>query len=232
MSGGFNPISMVAQVALAAATGGTSLIATMALQIAEQVAKQVIQQIGQQLGLPQAAISAALGAFDAASGNVSGAAQNFAGAAAGAAGGLGSGLESVLQNAASTFQMTPHEQAQLSKAADNMNHSMLEQGIQAVNQAAKDAKSDGSSSNTKGASLLMKIALALGSVMDQKVKDMADKSDSIKGMGKIDGDNTSKYNSATAEMSALGQEIKIIGEALNNTLKSIGDAASSLARKQ
>ena len=80
-----------------------------------------------------------------------------------------------------------------------------------------------------GGSILMKIAVALGRAMDDKMEKMAEKSDAI---GDLSDSEQSKYGELTGELTALGQELKMLTEALNNTLKSIGEAGSSLARKQ
>ena len=79
-----------------------------------------------------------------------------------------------------------------------------------------------------GMSLLMRIAVALGSAIDEKMKEMDKLAGELEGLsGEDEG-----YGAKTAKMSALGQEMKMVSEALNNTLKSIGESASSLARKQ
>ena len=91
------------------------------------------------------------------------------------------------------------------------------------------ASASGNGSVSGSNSILMNIAMALGGVIDEKMKGMDEVATKL---GNLEKDNQQGYGQLTAEMTALGQEMKMVQEALNNTLKSIGEAASGLARKQ
>jgi hypothetical protein len=220
MSGGFNPVSLVSQVALGVATGGTSLLMEAALStVVSQIGQQVIGQLGQQLGLPQSVIGMAQGAFAGALGDEQGAAQDF---------------EGVMQNVTSQFQSTPSDVGQFQQASDNFG-SQLNQLAQAGMQATSDQSNDsaGFASGSGGAkgSIFMKIAIALGKLMDQKMTDMADTTDQIGQLGTVDNSNQSHLSELTGKLQGLTQEIGLLSNALTNTLKSLGDASATLARK-
>jgi hypothetical protein len=84
--------------------------------------------------------------------------------------------------------------------------------------------------NGKG-SLLMKLAMALGSIADQKMSDMATKADQMGKFGEVKGKNQGKFQQLSAELQALGQELTAITSATSNVIKSIGEGAATLARK-
>lgn len=219
LTGAFNPMTL-----LGTAMGGPigAIIAQALQQVVSQVVQQIIQQAGQQLGLPQQFIDMAQGAAAGSLGDAQGATRNLQEAISGfvgATGATGAAAGNLEREATSTVQNFIDEQAA------NM--------ARAVGEEASEARGGGNSAaSARGGSVLMKIALALGKAMDNKVDQMAAKATELESMGEITGKNTSKYNALSAEMSALGQELKIVGEALNNTLKAIGDASSALARRQ
>lgn len=218
LTGAFNPMTL-----LGTAMGGPigAIIAQALQQVVSQVVQQIIQQAGQQLGLPQQFIDMAQGAAAGSLGDAQGAARNLQEAISGfvgATGATGAAAGNLQREATNTVQNFIDEQAA------NM--------ARAVGQEASESTGAGTSQTNAKGSVLMKIALALGKAMDNKVDQMAAKATELESMGEITGKNTSKYNAASAEMSALGQELKIVGEALNNTLKAIGDASSALARRQ
>ena len=88
----------------------------------------------------------------------------------------------------------------------------------------------------------MRIAMALGSAIDDKMNAMAATSDKLAALGSNDeltneqgmrtAEGDSQYGQLSSQLTAMGQELKIIQESVNNTLKSIGEATSGLARKQ
>ena len=215
MSGGFNPVSLVSQVALGVATGGSSLLLEAALStVASQIGQQVIGQLGQQLGLPQSVIGLAQGAFAGALGDEAGASQDFEGA---------------IQSAVSQFQSTPSETGQFQQASDDFG-SQLNQLAQTGFQSASDQANGADSSKAKG-SIFMKIAIALGKLLDQKMTDMANTTDQIGQLGTVSNSNQSHLSELTGKLQGLTQEIGLLSNALTNTLKSLGDASATLARK-
>ena len=233
--GGFNPLQMISQAALAVATGGTSLIAQIAMQVATQIASQVLQQVGEKLGLPQSVIDMAQGAMFAASGNPAAAAQEYTQAAS-------SGLGSIMQNAGSAFGASPAAVGQATRevqSAAKEVESIAEQQTNAYMKEALEGKDeDGNSNKGKramganagaGQSFLMRLAIALGGVIDGKMDEQLEKAREIDGK-KASGDK-STLSTDGAILQALAQEISIMSNALNNSMKAIGEAVSTLARK-
>lgn len=204
--GGLSIGSLFSTAALAALTGGTSLaFQSIFQQIISSVASQVIQQVGQQLGLPQGVIDLAQGVFQAASGNPGGVAQS---------------LTDSVQNASDTFNLTPQQQGDLQRTAEDVAQSWTTSILDQV-------RDGGEGKSTKGDSFLVALAKALGKVMDGKMTQMKAKTDQLGGLDSKD----SKYGQLTAEIQALGQEMNMVSQALNNSIKSIGEAGSTLARK-
>lgn len=213
MSGGFNPINMVSQVALGALTGGTSIIAQMAMQIATQVASQVIEQVGQQLGLPQPIIDGAQGMLAATTGNPALAAQEFGSAA--------DGVRQSIQDAGNAFNSSPSEVGQFQREVSDIVRDLVQQGT-------NSAEHQKGTTSSKGDSFLVALAKALGSVLDEKMTKMKDLADD---MNQTDNSDQSRLGSLGGELSAVGQEVKSLSEALNNSIKSLGEAQATLARK-
>ena len=60
---------------------------------------------------------------------------------------------------------------------------------------------------------------------------MANKTDEIGNLGTIDNSNQSKMGQLTGELQGLSQETNMLSTALSNTIKAIGEAGSTLARK-
>lgn len=84
--------------------------------------------------------------------------------------------------------------------------------------------------NGKG-SILMKLAMIMGMVADQKLGSMMDKAKQIGAMGEIKGSNQAKFTQRNAELQALGQEFNIVSQAMTNIIKTVGDAQAVIARK-
>ena len=84
--------------------------------------------------------------------------------------------------------------------------------------------------NGKG-SILMKLAMIMGMVADQKLEGMMSKARDIGAMGEIDGKNQAKFTQANAELQALSQEFGIVSQAMTNVIKTTGEAQATIARK-
>ena len=84
--------------------------------------------------------------------------------------------------------------------------------------------------NGKG-SILMKLAMIMGMVADQKLGSMMDKAKQIGAMGEIKGSNQARFTQRNAELQALGQEFNIVSQAMTNIIKTVGDAQAVIARK-
>ena len=214
-----NPMSL-AQVAMGPAGWASIAMRT----IGSQVAMNAIQRLGQQMGLPSAMIDVAQATFARSAGLPGLAFQNANEAAS---------------QLASQFGLNPREEAQVFNAATK--------GMDAVNRildriARRAAEEEGdTAANTSGkGSVLMRIARALGKVMDDKMNAMAAKGDQLGKLGNSgaltkDGNfnakGQSQYGMLTSEMQALGQELSMVSQAVANTLKSVGEAGATLARK-
>jgi hypothetical protein len=220
-----NPMSLM-QLAMGPA-GWASLAMKMATQ---QLASMVIQQIGQKMGLPASMISAAQAAFGQASGIGSNGDFSLNGFSA-------RSMDAMLKNAG--FSATERGsiirdmQKQVQDQVKNEMKDSIQDFINNINRERTNKKLNSDIKavmNGKG-SILMKLAIALGQIADQKMNDMAKKAEQIGNMGKIEAGNQSKFSQMNAELSALGQEFGIISQAMNNVLKSIGEGASTVARK-
>ena len=210
-----NLLSAAAQVGLGAMTGGASLAVTTALKgVMMAVGDQIIAQVGQQLGLPPAVIDMAQAAFHAEAGDMGGAVQD-----------IGKAAQDLGQAAGADNFQTGQLQQQAQQGAD-------EAANQALAQMQTDGMKQSGGSNdiaaaTKGKSLLVAMAIAMGSVADNKMKEMYNDTQKLANLKAGD----KGYAQLTGEVQGLGQEIGLITNALNNAIKSIGDGASTLARK-
>ncbi|MBV7256945.1 hypothetical protein KCG44_09140 [Pacificimonas sp. WHA3] len=256
MSGGFNfdfgsIVNFAAQAALGIATGGTSMLATMAMQqIVSAIGQQVIQQLGQQLGLPQSIIDTAQGAFAGALGDTQGATQNY---------------QEAISGFAEQFGMSPMDEGNILRAADSL-YSKLDEVLQEFMQS--NARGGRAASQGQGAGgageggvqaadglvadvtaeggFLVKLAALLGEVLDKKMEQMGNLAESINqigedqsSFGEVDEGNMAEFDSMktdlmskSALLQGVAQELKVLNEALTTALKSIGEAQQASARKQ
>ena len=189
---------------LAMGPAGWASLATKMLVSA--IGQQVIQQLGQQLGLPQSIINMAQTAFSAASGTQ----------------GMPSTITDAVSQLGQQFNLSPMQQGQLQRAAQNDVNNILEQMATSLSESkeAKDAKSGGSKS------WLMAIAENLGKIADKLAKEMTDLSNQI---GK--GDDQAKA-STNVKFGAKSQEFSMFFSSANTVIKTLGEALSSGARKQ
>lgn len=220
-------LGTVAQVALGVATGGASMLIQQAMKsVMMSIGDQLIQKLGQSLGLPQSAIDLAQGAFHSAAGDPGGAVQNLQEAvgglsdAAGFDAFQGGQLQRAVQDASDLFMNNLQEKLESGKD---------EEGNQSQGARAKAATAAAGGSG--GQSFLVRLALAMGSAIDNKMNEMLDKAEQIDD-AKGGGSGESQITKMGAELTALSQEVSILTNALNTSLKSIGEAASTLARKQ
>ncbi len=177
--------------------------------IASAIGKELIQALGQQLGLPQGIIDFAKTAFSAASGTQ---------------GGPSTIMDAVSQ-VAQQVGLSPVQQGQLQRSAQSSLNDML-----ANMQESTDANSVKSRGVKGSGSFLEKIAIALGKVMDQKMNKMASLSDQISAQSGQKGSET-QLGTLNGQLAATGQELGIISNAMNNAIKAIGEAETTLARK-
>ncbi|WP_144033557.1 hypothetical protein [Sphingomonas guangdongensis] len=198
--------SVVNPISLAQLAMGPAGWASLALKtLGSAIGQQLIQQLGQQLGLPQSVI---------------GLAQNAFGAATGTSGGPLSIGEAVSQ-LASQFNLSPAQQGQLERSATQDYTNLLRDLI--GSDEFKAAKTGGS-----GKGFLERIAVALGKMLDEKMNKVASLADQIGQQGSA---NQSKLGELNGKMAAASQEVSILSQALNTTIKTIGEAQSTIARK-
>lgn len=80
----------------------------------------------------------------------------------------------------------------------------------------------------KSNSWLMAFAKLMGEVLNNVSEQMMDKAKEIDAAAKSE----EPANELTAELTALSQLFKMISEACNNVIKSVGEGNQSMARKQ
>ena len=198
---------------LAMGPAGWASIAMRTMMTA--VAQQVIQQVGQKLGLPSSVINMAQQAFAATSGT----------------GGLGQlNVAQAASSLAQQFGLSPAQEGQLAREGDDAVSKLVDSMIKKARQGGKEEASEGEAgANGKGGSRLVALAKALGTLIDGKMDDIIKKSKELD----ADKKNNKGENQATisAEIQALSQEISFISNALNNSIKSIGEALTTMARK-
>jgi hypothetical protein len=236
---GISPMSFVFNAALAAATGGASLAVTiqqMAIKAAVQIA---IQQFGEQMGLPQSIIDIAK---NMAMGQMGGAAADFSNPAGNALNFSGSPQDflSMISGGSATQQgAIARGMDMLREAINGVSEQegsldkILEDALQNGNLKKEKSKFSEEVSrvmNGKG-SLLLKIAMILGMIADEKMEKMAEKTKEIGQLGEIDKKNQAKYSQLSGEIQALGQEMSIVSQAMSNVIKTIGESAAAIARK-
>jgi hypothetical protein len=175
----------------------------------------VIQQLGQKLGLPSSVINMAQQAFSASSGT----------------GGLGQmNISQAASSLAQQFGLNPSQEGQLARDADDVVSKLVDSMIKKARQGGKEEASEGSEASGGGSgSRLVALAKALGALIDKKMDDIIKKSKELD----ADKKNNKGENQATisAEIQALSQEISFISNALNNSIKSIGESLTTMARK-
>lgn len=197
------------------AMGPSGWAALAAQTVFSAVGQQVLQQLGQQLGLPQSIIDTGKSQLSASMGGFEGGFDN---------------VHDAIANIGEQLNASPMEIGQAQSQAQRTVDDIVSGMIDRIRQQGEE-QAEGGSAGGKGGSLLMKIAVALGQLLDQKMTDMANKTDEIGNLGTIDNSNQSKMGQLTGELQGLSQETNMLSTALSNTIKAIGEAGSTLARK-
>lgn len=154
----------------------------------------------------------------------------FAGATGNPAG-VASNLQEATQGVADLFGATPYQAGEFHRASEDFVQKMSNMIIDGMKNENEKAASAGGVGNANGQSFLVRLGIALGSVLDQKMDRMMAISREIAGLGKIDQNNQSKLAGLTGEMQGIGQEYGLVSNALNNTQKAIGEGNKTLASK-
>ena len=207
LTGGGNLFNIAEAAALGAVTGGASLAVELgAQQVLKSAVGEGLQLVGQQLGLSQGDISSVL--EETGFGGQSGAADT--------ASAIGQQLG-----------FTPFEQGSVSGIAQQATDAITQMMQQGVAEASQGAEHSGAAHGKGGMSVLQAIAYAMGKAMDDKLNDMADKAQQL---GNSQS-GSSQYGQLSSEIQADGQELSMLSSAVANAIKSIGEAGSTLAKK-
>ena len=237
-----NPIS-IAQLAMGPAGWASLAVRTIGMAIG----KEVIQQLGQKLGLPQGMISMAQTAFSAAAGGGRPDLASVLGRAA------PSSLRDAVGLVAQQFAMSPAQQGALDRTASKAVNSLLDQAVSDAKRFAAQAKENGEESGTVNAKggFLRAIAAALGQAADSKMNEMSDlagkiadqagkNNDLVNSLGSKDPNgnqsaqlqnNGTQLGSLNSMFQAVSQELSILQNVISTSLKSVGEAQSTVARK-
>lgn len=214
--GGGGIMSLAAETAMAVETGGTSLVLQAALKgVGLAIGDNFLQAAGQQLGLPQSTIELAQAAFHGAAGDPGGAVQSIEAAAQSLSAETGSGdyetgqVQQQSYDAVSSLLNQFNEQLQQGKDADGNNATAAAGG--------------------KGQSFLVALAVAMGKATDDKMDQMLSLAKNID-QANSSGDK-SNITEMSGEMQAMSQEVSMLSTAMSTSIKAIGEASSSLARK-
>lgn len=196
--------SLVNPISIAQLALGPAGWASLAMRtLGPQLAMNLIQQVGQRMGLPQQSIDLAQGIFASAMGQPGLAQQNLAQSVAG-----------IMQGGFSAREI-----AQTQREATNIVREMTDTMLERLRNG--DDREEGGVRG--GESRLVALARALGKVMDGKMNEMIDIGNKI--------DKSDKTGELSAQMQALSQELALVASALNNTIKSVGEANTNMARK-
>jgi len=180
-------------------------IGAMAGSMLQNIGSQVIDQVIEDLPLPQPLKDAMQASFHAGMGNFQEAGMNV--------GEMLEGLSDIL---------SPMEFAGLEEAIDDLKNAVEDLFNQA--QQADECTGGASGSSDSSDSWLMTIAKALGENLNDKAEDLKDQADAL------NSDDTKPGDSP--EFTAASKEFGMAFEAAITSIKTIGDALNSAARKQ
>lgn len=121
---------------------------------------------------------------------------------------------------------------------DNIRKQLGEESKDAAGEASGTGKS-GKGKRSTG-SWLQAIAKAMGAVLGQKAAEMVKLSDKVSSLGeKSSGlkgeekqDNAQQMTAAQTELQGVSQEYKLLTETISTVIKGIGEALSTMGRKQ
>jgi hypothetical protein len=216
-----NPLSLM-QVAMGPAGWASLAMRTLG----PQIAMNLIQQLGQRMGLPQPTIDLAQAAFANTIGQPGLIRQN---------------IDQAVNGLTQQMDLRPTEAGQLRRELQSATDKSMSNMQAIIEGFAKRLASGPDGGQEEGGSVLMRIARALGKLMDQKMDELASKADQLgriggeKGMKNKDGnfsaEGQSRFGQLSAEVQALSQEIGYLSQAISSSIKSIGEASSTIARK-
>jgi hypothetical protein len=91
--------------------------------------------------------------------------------------------------------------------------------------------SSGCEGKSGGGSVFEQIALAMGEAMDNKLQKLLEAADKVADLSGGSG-NQGELMTASAQVTARGQELNAISQASNSAINSLGNAASTAASKR
>lgn len=214
-------IGSIAKTAFTVAsfTNPAFAFANFGRQLLSTVGQEVIQNLGSEMGLSQSVIDMAQGSFAASVGDARGVLQN-----------VQETRQSMVNDFLSGMNASPLQQGQFMNDVQNLVRDLIEMG----RKEAQEGNGEGEES-AGGESFLVAFAKALGKTMDSKMDRMMDISKKIdkeiQGANDSGGKKQAVISELSAELQGLSQEVNILSQALTNSVKSVGEASSTLARK-
>ncbi len=120
----------------------------------------------------------------------------------------------------------------IKKLVDNIRKQLGEEG--------KESSGAGKGGKKSTGSWLQAIAKAMGAVLGQKAGEMVRLSDKVSSLGEKSAglkgeekqDNAQEMTAAQTELQGVSQEYKLLTETISTVLKGIGEALSTMGRKQ
>lgn len=202
--------------------GSADWTKTATNKLFSSVGSQVIQSLGAQLGSSPAETQAAVASF----------------------GGKTVGIPQTVASLGKQFNLSPTQQGNLQRTSQDFATNLSALIMDSLRSGSGVGES--ASGGKGGGSLLVKIAMALGKLLDSKMSQMAGISDEIGRSGTggpapsftgTTGQPTpgtteqSKLGQLTGLLQGLSQEVSMLSNALTNTIKTLGEAGSTITRK-
>jgi hypothetical protein len=100
-----------------------------------------------------------------------------------------------------------------------------------LGQSRSEAKKKMQAALQSAKSPMMRLAIILGMLADQKSDEMAKRAEALGQFGEVKGKNQGQYQQMTSELNALGQELNALIQAASNVIKTMGEASATMARK-
>ncbi|MGH1423074.1 MAG: hypothetical protein ACRBEQ_14775 [Hyphomonas sp.] len=239
--------------------GGQMMAQALGKELVSMMGQELIQKLGTEMGLDQKVIDMAQAAFCKECGDMQGYQRNHLEAGTIGMGNGLTKFEQMsskvfLQHILNGFDASPAQRGEAERAFDGVSSIMdkfVKMMLEEATGGSSEDKLQKAMQASKGKSLIMQIAMILGALADEKTLEMRDKAfeigqvsnkygDELSGInakkqaGKFEGVKTKKDGAIaqlSAELQALGQELKTVTEAMTNAVKSLGESAATSARK-
>ena len=195
-----------------------SMVGNVVGQLASSVLDDVIQQVGKELGLPQTIIDAAQTAAQGAMGNAEGVAENL------------NDLKSDLQQL-----MKPTDFADLEKSVDDLKDALMKFMHEAQSSGSDEAEETNGSKKkeTSGsADFFIAMAKAMGSALQDQADKVKNLSDKIAEQDTKSEDGKDELMKLQTELTGESTRMNYMATAIQNALKNVGQALSTMGRGQ